>query len=150
MATGTKTEGTTTDLAAALARVLQQRLPGFRAVRACDRLSGGASQETYRIVVETDAGERKLAMRRAPGGSPGGFAGAGPGLAVEARLIRAAREAGIPEPEIVHVLDEGDDLGAGFLMEWLDGETLGPRIVRGDEFAAIRPQLARQCGEILA
>jgi len=35
-------------------------------------------------------------------------------------------------------------------MEWLDGETLGPRIVRGDEFAAIRPQLARQCGEILA
>ena len=35
-------------------------------------------------------------------------------------------------------------------MEWLDGETLGARIVRGEEFAAIRPRLARQCGEILA
>ena len=138
------------DLESALARVLERRLPGFRALRACDRLSGGASQETYRIVVETERGERRLAMRRAPGGTKGGFAGTGPGLAVEARLFRAARDAGVPEPEILHVFESGDGVGEGFLMEWLDGETLGPRIVRGDEFAAVRPKLARQCGEILA
>jgi hypothetical protein len=35
-------------------------------------------------------------------------------------------------------------------MEWLEGETRGARIVRSDAFAQIRPELAYQCGEILA
>jgi hypothetical protein len=35
-------------------------------------------------------------------------------------------------------------------MEWLEGETLGARIVRAESLAAVRPRLARQCGEILA
>ncbi len=133
-----------------LTQALANHVPGFRALRSCERLSGGASQETYRVVVDTAEGERKLAMRRAPGGAKGGFAGVGPGLGVEAELMRAARAAGVPEPEIVHVFEDGDGLGEGFLMEWLDGETLGARIVRGEEFAAVRPKLARQCGEVLA
>src|SRR5262249_3942521 len=71
-------------------------------------------------------------------------------LAAEARLFAAARDAGVPEPAILHVFEERDGLGDGFLMEWLEGETLGARIVRGDEFAALRPKLARQAGEGLA
>jgi thiamine kinase-like enzyme len=35
-------------------------------------------------------------------------------------------------------------------MEWLEGETLGQRIVRSEALAEVRPRLARQCGEILA
>ncbi len=138
------------ELEHALARVLRERVAGFRALRAYERLSGGASQETYRVTIDTDAGERKLAMRRAPGGGISVRLPTGPGLAVEARIMRAARAANVPEPEIVHVFEDGDGLGEGFLMEWLEGETLGARIVRGDEFASIRPQLARQCGEVLA
>ena len=133
-----------------LARVLSERVPDFRALHACERLSGGASQETYRIVIETANGERKLAMRRSPGGASGEFVAPGPGLTAEARLFRAARSAGVPEPEILHVFEDGDGLGRGFLMEWLEGETLGARIVRGDEFSEARPRLARQCGEVLA
>jgi len=38
----------------------------------------------------------------------------------------------------------------GFLMEWLEGEALGAKIVRAPELAALRPRLADQCGEILA
>ena len=136
-------------LEARLTRVLEARLPGFEVLVSCDRLSGGASQETYRVTARTRDGERKLAMRRAPGGGRK-FLDTGPGLAGEARLMQAAREAGVPEPEVLHVFEEADGLGDGFLMEWLEGETLGPRIVRGEEFAAIRPKLARQCGEILA
>jgi aminoglycoside phosphotransferase (APT) family kinase protein len=142
--------GSTADLEAKLAEVLSRRVPGFRSLRSAERLTGGASQETYRVVVETQAGDRRLAMRRAPGGTKEPTAHGGPGLRVEAKLFQAARDAGVPEPEIVHVFEERDGLGEGFLMEWLDGETLGPRIVRGEEFAAIRPRLARQCGEILA
>lgn len=134
----------------ALPRVLRERVRGFRSLRACERLSGGASQETYGVVVDTEEGERKLAMRRASGGVKAHLPEAGPGLAVEAQLMRAARVAGVPEPEIVHVFEESEGLGEGFLMEWLEGETLGARIVRGEEFAAIRPKLARQCGEVLA
>src|SRR5215468_10389440 len=103
----------------ALATVLERRIDGCRGLVSCERLSGGASQETYRIVIRTDAGERKLAMRRAPGATAprhGGY----PGLATEAMLIRAARAAGVPEPEILWVLIPEDRLGDGFIMEWLD------------------------------
>jgi aminoglycoside phosphotransferase (APT) family kinase protein len=134
----------------ALSRVLGERLRGFRSLRSCERLSGGASQETYRLILDTEEGERRLAMRRAPGGVKRQVPAPGPGLATEAKLFAAARAAGVPEPEILYVFGEHDGLGDGFLMEWLDGETLGARIVRGDEFQAIRPKLARQCGEVLA
>jgi len=102
-----------------LATVLERRIDGCRSLVSCERLSGGASQETYRIVIATDAGERKLAMRRAPG-APGAVApkhGTYPGLAIEAALIRAARAAGVPEPEIFWVLTPEDGLGDGFIME---------------------------------
>ena len=135
-----------------LATVLERRIDGCRGFVSFERLSGGASQETYRIVIATDAGERKLAMRRAPG-KPGDVAphhGVYPGLATEAALIRAARAAGVPEPEIFWVLTPEDGLGDGFIMEWLDGEALGARIVRDPSLDAIRPKLAGQCGEILA
>ena len=37
-----------------------------------ERLSGGASQETYRITIDSPQGDRLLAMRRAAGGEEGG------------------------------------------------------------------------------
>ena len=43
-----------------------------------------------------------------------------------------------------------DGIGAGFIMQWLDGEALGARIVRAPELDEIRPQLARLFGETLA
>jgi len=142
--------GAKAELVAALSRVLTERVPAFRSIESCDRLSGGASQETYRVVIETADGSRKFAMRRAPGGQKYSLSGAGPSLPTEAKLLVAARGAGVPEPTILHVFEERDGLGDGFLMEWLDGETLGARITRAPELDAIRPQLARQCGEVLA
>ena len=41
-----------------------------------------------------------------------------------------------------HVLDPSDGLGPGFIMEWLDGEALGARIVRSPDLADVRPKLA--------
>src|SRR3974390_375115 len=140
------------DIEQALASVLQRRIEGCRGLISHERLSGGASQETYRIVIATGAGERKLAMRRAPG-APGTTVpkhAPYPGLATEAQLIHASRAAGVPEPEIFWVLTPEDGLGDGFIMEWLEGEALGARIVRDPSLDTIRPKLAEQCGEILA
>jgi aminoglycoside phosphotransferase (APT) family kinase protein len=132
-----------------LAAVVSRRIPGCRGLVAAERLSGGASQETYRITLTTDEGERRICMRRAPGGVVPEERVA-PGLATEALLMRVARDAGVPEPEVYHVLEPADGLGEGFLMEWLEGEALGARIARSPDLAAVRPRLAYQCGEVLA
>lgn len=137
-------------LAEAVESYLSRRIEGFRRLVSCDRLSGGASQETHRVEIETDQGTRLLAFRRAPGGGDPGVDRTGPGLDVEAALMQLARQAGVPEPEVVAVLDGTEGMGPGFFMDWLEGEALGARIARSDTFASTRPILARQCGEILA
>ena len=64
--------------------------------------------------------------------------------------MQVARGHGVPEPEVHHVLGPQDGIGAGFIMQWLDGEALGARIVKAPELDEIRPQLARLFGETLA
>jgi aminoglycoside phosphotransferase (APT) family kinase protein len=130
--------------------VLNQNVPGYSTLISVDRLSGGASQETYRINAEVGGQEKLFAMRRAPGGEYPDVIPDHPGLQVEALLIKCAFEAGVPEPEVYYVLTRDDDLGDGFIMEWLEGEALGARIVRSDEFDSIRPRLAYECGKIMA
>ena len=134
-----------------LTGALEKRLPGFQALRSFSRLSAGASQETYRLEVTLGAGEKTLALRRSAGGQ--WFDEIEPGRAgaqTEALLMRLGHEAGVPEPEVLAELEKEDGLGHGFVMEWLEGETLGARIVKSEALADVRPRLARQCGEILA
>ncbi len=135
-----------------LDQVLRREIADCERLASIERLSGGASQETYRLRIETPAGLRALALRRSQGGK-GEEARAversAPGLRIEAKLMQVARENGIPEPEVFYVLEPNDELGAGFVMEWLDGVALGARIVRSPDLAEVRPWLARQCGEIL-
>lgn len=134
-----------------LERVLVAEIDECISLKSCERLSGGASQETYRIEIQTASGHRVLALRRSSGGGFDETSEPGkPGLFAEAQLFRLARQAGVPEPEVYYILHESDGLGQGFIMEWLDGEALGAKIARGAEFAEIRPKLAFQCGETLA
>ncbi len=137
---------------ARLESVLRREIAGCRRLAAVERLSGGASQETYRLRIETEAGDRQLALRRSQGGKQEearAVERSAPGLRIEAKLMQVARSNGIPEPEVFYVLEPDDELGGGFVMEWLDGIALGARIVRSPDLAEVRPKLARQCGEIL-
>lgn len=134
---------------AALAQALARNVPDFRALTSVDRLTAGASLETYRLGIETGQGPRKLAMRRTPGGASKLSAAWTPSLEAEALLFRVARASGVPEPQVHFVLAPEDGLGSGFIMEWIDGETLGQRIVAGEALAGARATLARDCGEIL-
>jgi len=133
----------------ALEKVLSRELAGFRALLSCQQLTAGASQETYRIRVADAMGERQFALRRSQPSLQGDSSVGTISLATEARLFQLAAEAGIPGPGIRYVMVPGDGLGSGFIMDWLEGETLGQRIVRADEYANIRPRLARECGQIL-
>ena len=144
---------------AKLETVLIRQLADCRKLLSAERLSGGASQETYRLTIAgADGVERLLALRRAPGGGASADGGGheesrisyNPGLAAEALLMQSARAVGVPEPEVYYILAGDDGLGEGFIMSWLEGEALGARIVRSPELAAIRPKLAYECGQILA
>ena len=133
----------------ALAEVVPREVPGATALLEVERLSGGASMETYRLTVSTAEGPRPICMRRGAGGV-NREAETAIGLEVEALLMQTAKTAGVPEPTVYYVLQDDDGVGVGFLMEWLDGVTLGARIVRSPDLDDVRPGLAFQCGEQLA
>ncbi|HEX6858954.1 MAG TPA: phosphotransferase family protein [Caulobacteraceae bacterium] len=116
---------------------------GLGPVSGLRRLSGGASQETWAFT----AGKRELILRRKPDGVSG--SGNAIGLEKEAALIQAAAKQGAPVPPIVHVCTTADGLGEAYVMGAVEGEALGRRIVRDEAFAAVRPALARRCGEVL-
>ncbi len=110
------------------------------------RLSGGASRETWSFDARGGDGIRSgLILRRDPPGAPGS------GMGREARLLSAAARAGVPVPGIVAASDDQADLGSSFIvMERVEGETIPRHILRDEQFAEIRPQLAAQCGRALA
>ena len=132
-----------------LQRLATDLVPGGGRVDGVQRLSGGASQQTWAFRVEGSAGGVPLVLRRAPPGAAE-RARMTVGLATEAHLIEAAKAAGVPVPVVRRVLRPDDGLGNGFVMQHLDGETLGRRIVRDARFASARRVLAHQCGEALA
>jgi len=112
------------------------------------RLSAGATQEIWRFNLIMGEEPTPAILRRAPGGTR--LTESAIGLETEAALITAAHRAGVPVPPVLGVLTPEDGLGHGFIMGFVEGETLGGRIARGEVLAAVRPRLARQCGEILA
>lgn len=111
--------------------VVREAFGGGASVEGLVRLSGGASRETWALdVVAADGVRHPLVFRSGAAG-----------LAAEARLMRAAREAGVPVPGVVAAAD------SYVLMERVEGETIPRRILRDE---AVRPLLAGQCGEALA
>ncbi|MBT3622738.1 MAG: phosphotransferase family protein, partial [Gammaproteobacteria bacterium] len=86
-----------------LERVVLAHITGCKGLLEVDRLSGGASQETYRLVVKTAGGQQRLALRRTPGGEYAEITPQHPGLDVEALLMQSALAVGVPEPEVYYV-----------------------------------------------
>jgi aminoglycoside phosphotransferase (APT) family kinase protein len=132
-----------------LARRVASWYLGATGVTAAERLSGGASQETWRFDIMHPQGNFGAILRRSPKGY-GAAPSRAAGLDAEAHLMQLAFEAGVPSPRVLHVLTPEDDLGHGFIMQRVEGETIARKILREDEFAAVRPKLARQLGAVLA
>ncbi len=123
-----------------------------RAARATElsRLSGGASQETWAFEAGPAGAERRLILRRAPGGNLAARSSEAVSLATEAALLGAAARAGVPVPEVLDILEPPHPLGEAFVMARIDGETIGRKILRDPAFAEARTRLARDCGAALA
>jgi aminoglycoside phosphotransferase (APT) family kinase protein len=134
-------------LASALASRLRTLWGTEAQVAGVRPLPGGASRESWDVLVRTAGGaERSLILLREAGGRA---RYPDQKVAVEAAAMSAARAAGVPVAEIY---DYGTGtLGQGYLlMERLDGETIPRRLLRDEAYAAVRPGLARRLGEVLA
>ena len=119
-------------------------------VSSLQRLSGGASQETWSFVVHASGqADLALVLRRAPEGAAERAAGNAT-LDAEARIIDRVSRAGVPVPAVPLVLQPAMGLGEGYVMQLVAGETLGRRIVADARLAGARAELARQCGQALA
>ncbi len=123
---------------------------GGTGVSALQRLSGGASQETWSFVVHAAAQDAlPMVLRRAPEGAANRAAGNAT-LETEARIIDQVSHAGVAVPAVALVLQPTMGLGEGYVMQHVAGETLGRRIIGDARLAGARERLARQCGQALA
>jgi aminoglycoside phosphotransferase (APT) family kinase protein len=105
-------------------------------------LAGGASKEAWAV----DAGGERLLVRRAAGGVIHKHTLS---LADEFEVLRAAHEAGVKVPRPYGYIADLEGREA-FVMERLEGETIGRRIVRKDELAGARRALPAQMADELA
>ena len=141
-----------TDFVPALEAALAAAFPQLQSLSNVTRLSGGASQETWSFDAVCEGGIIPLILRRVPGGAARVVTETSTAvpLETEAVAIEASRKAGVRAPRVRHVLTAQDGLGEGYVMDRLPGETIARKILRDAAFDAIRPDLARQCGEELA
>ncbi len=139
-----------TTLAAALRPVLMRHARAHGEVQALQRLTGGATKQTWAF--DWVCGDRREALILQQTTEPPSQPGRPPKLSAgqDAALMTAAREAGVPAPRVRFVLQPDDGLGSGYVTERVDGQTLGRKLVTDPALAAARAQLPRQCGQALA
>ncbi|HZT82164.1 MAG TPA: phosphotransferase family protein [Gemmataceae bacterium] len=131
---------------------LSRQAGGVARVTAARQLTGGASRDTWAVDVAIDggpeAGRHALVLRRDLGGVIHDEALS---REQEFRLLAAAHAAGVKVPRPRWLGGEPAALGAPFfLMDRLDGESVGRRVVREPALAEARRSLPRQMGEQLA
>ena len=134
-----------------IAQALERLAPtlGGTGVEAVQRLSGGASMETWAFTLTRGGEPQDMILRRRPGPFDEATARS-TSLAAEAALILAAARAGAPVAPLVWLCEPGDGLGEAHITLRVEGEALGRKIVADPRFESVRPKLARQCGQILA
>jgi len=142
------------ELARALAEALAHELPAPVEVVGLERLTGGASRETWSFDALDAAGERHgLILRRDfPERAQADEDGVVAQLprAVELQLQRALFAAGVPVARPLGAPPEGLGLGDCYVMERVEGESRPRAIARKPELADVRARLAGDTGRALA
>lgn len=115
-------------------------------------IAGGASRETWAVDVAIlagpEVGAHQLILRRDMGSSMNPEALS---RAQEFRLLQVAYEQGVQAPRVRWLSDDPQVLGAPFfLMDRIEGESIGARVVRKPELAEARKLLPQQMAEQLA
>jgi aminoglycoside phosphotransferase (APT) family kinase protein len=145
------------ELQGRLEAAIRRHLGAPGEVRGLVRLTGGATKLTWSFDAVVGGDALPLILQQTPPdrlgdrlGAPLEHAAQRIHGALDAALLGAARRAGVPAPRVRFALAPDDGLGEGTVTDRVEGETLGRKIVADPRFAAVRPALAGQCGQILA
>jgi aminoglycoside phosphotransferase (APT) family kinase protein len=120
-------------------------LPGAERIEGLVRLSAGATLETWSFDAVGTTRRWPLILRRSPGGLR---AARTLPLADEAALVRALRTGGAMVAEVVHTLVPEDDLGDGFIMIRIPGETIPRKILLRPFMPPMSPCCRRLCRSV--
>src|SRR5260370_34010813 len=131
---------------------MAEKVQALVCISAARELTGGASRETWAVDVEIEsgpeAGRHALVLRRDMGGTIHDEALT---REQEFRLIAVAHQGGVMVPRPRWFCGDPAVLGSPFfLMDRLEGESVGRRIVREAALAEARLRLPLQMGEQLA
>ena len=107
-------------------------------------LTGGASADINRIILAND-GElivrRTLSQEKSVMAIP---------KILEAKIQKIVKKNGAPVPAIIFEFSEGEEIGEGYVMEAIPGETIPRKILRDKKFASAREKLPFEIGKSLA
>jgi aminoglycoside phosphotransferase (APT) family kinase protein len=140
-----------TAIDALLKDAVQRNFGSSASVANLTRLTAGASCESWRFDVahEGHSDPEPMVLRRPPlvarSEREEYFAQRlAPGRQHEAELLGVLEAADMAVPKVLFELQEDDGLGLGYVMNFLAGEALPPRILKADDFAAARAALPGQ------
>ncbi|MDC3045923.1 phosphotransferase family protein [Gammaproteobacteria bacterium] len=107
-------------------------------------LTGGASADINRIIL---ANEDELIVRRTLSQEKSVMAI--PKI-LEAKIQKVVKKNGAPVPAIIFEFSEGEEIGEGYVMEAIPGETIPRKILRDEKFSTAREKLPFEIGKSLA
>jgi aminoglycoside phosphotransferase (APT) family kinase protein len=142
-------ETASADLRQRLQQFLSEQTNSAVTIHELHPIPGGASRETWAVdATIAEAGSQPLILRRDMGSSMNPEALS---RAQEFALLRLAYEQGVMVPRVRWLCDGPEVLGAPFfVMDRIDGESIGARVVRKPELAHARSLLPQQMAEQLA
>ena len=107
-------------------------------------LTGGASADINRIILTNDDElivRRTLSQEKSVMAIP---------KILEAKIQKVVKKNGAPVPAIIFEFSEGEEIGEGYVMEAIPGETIPRKILRDKKFASAREKLPFEIGKSLA
>ena len=107
-------------------------------------LTGGASADINRIIFED---KKEFIVRRSVVKDKAVMAIP---KNMEAKIQKIVKEYGAPVPEIIMEFSEGAEIGEGYVMQSVGGETIPRKILRDDSYKNIRNKLPYEIGKSLA
>lgn len=135
-----------TDVSEALAAHLA-RIDESARVRSVTPLKGGSCQDNYKVELTIGGEERTMVLRSDAKRSLAGSIT----RQAESTVINAAAERGVKTPRARHLADGLLRPGAfAYLLDWVDGEAIGSRVVRDPKLANARAGLAVELAGELA
>jgi len=134
-------------LANGLCNAVSRHLGLQTTIKNLSPVSGGASADIWQFDALCDGQRYELILRQEAKRDQSLISN---DRATEADLLDLAQRAGVPVPKVRFVLKEEDDLGMGYIMDRLEGESIARKILRDEKYSDARAKMAKQCGKILA